>query len=174
MKKLTATTLVILVAALASGCGKTPSADSASRPENTAAQLPATLMVASVDGEPISLLQAKQAAKAGEPVLLTGHIGGRPKPFVQGRSMFTLVDSSLPACTDGCATAWDLCCESPADITAAAATIQVVDDAGRPLAVSLEGPGLLAPGQRVAVAGTVHQRDDATFVVNAERIAILD
>lgn len=170
-------TFILAVASLGllAGCGE--SQGTAIAPTATpapAAALPADLFVDSIEGEPIGPVEAKANLQAGDEVVLTGTIGGRARPFVQERAVFTLVDGSLPLCDNGvCPTAWDACCEPPEQIQATAATVQVVDDAGKPLAAGLQGPDKLAPMARLVIAGEVKQNDENAFVVNARRIAKL-
>lgn len=157
-----------ILAAIVTGCGKT---ESAATPTPASSIIPETLIVSTIEGAALAPIAAKTSAKAGDPIVLTGHIAGRAKPFVPGRAIFTLVDTKLPMCEDECGAPWDLCCEETADIAAAAATVQVVDADGNPLKQSLEGP--LKPGQAITVTGTVKQNDGTSFVINAEQIAVL-
>lgn len=165
-----------LIALLLTGCGQQEATATAPATADQAAaaspSLPPDLLSDVIEDEPVGPLTAKAEAAAGDPIVLTGHIGGRANPFVDGRAMFTLIDLSLPVCVDACPTPWDACCETPEDITAASATIQVVGPDEKPLRVGLKGPDRLQPGQKVVIAGQVAQKDDYTFVVNAERIAV--
>jgi hypothetical protein len=157
------------------GCGRpreTAPASTATAMAGVAAAIPDTLF-APLEGEPLSIAEARQSAGDGDRVLIHGRIGGRADPFVAGRAVVLLIDESLPLCQGCCDTPWDLCCERPADTLAHSATVQVVDAAGQPLRVSLRGQGGLKPLARVAVAGTVKRESDALFVVVAERISLL-
>ncbi|MFT5126665.1 MAG: hypothetical protein ACI8W8_000260 [Rhodothermales bacterium] len=157
-----------VLAAIMTGCGKTEQGTAAPA---SSGGIPETLIVSAITGEPMTPTAAKASAKAGDQIVLTGHIAGRAKPFVDGRAIFTLVDTALPLCDEECGNPWDLCCEESSDIAAAAVTVQVVDADGNPLKQSLEGP--LKPGQTIAVTGKVKQNDDNSFVINAEQIAVL-
>ena len=157
-----------VLAAIVTGCGKK---ESAATPMPAVSLIPEALIVSSIAGTAVTPTAAKITAKAGDAIVLTGHIAGRAQPFVAGRAIFTLVDTKLPQCTDGCSAPWDLCCEEAADIPAAAATVQVVDAEGNPLKQSLEGP--LKPGQTIAVSGKVKQNDGIIFVISADQIAVL-
>ena len=161
---------LLLLAALATGCGNSDPTTTTTEPAIPTSAVPEGLIVSAIDGEAVTPTAAKTSAKAGDQIVLSGHIAGRAKPFVDGRAIFTLVDTKLPVCTDGCGTPWDLCCEETDDIAAAAATVQVVDGDGNPLKQSLEGP--LKPGQVITVTGKVKQNDGGTFIVNAEQIAV--
>jgi hypothetical protein len=168
-----------LMLALITGCSKTDTTTS-SEPTTTTAQtasapsgIPENLIVDAVEGEPISPTAAKASAAAGDTIVLTGNIAGRVEPFVDGRAMFNLVDTELPMCTyDHCPTPWDHCCETPKDVAAASATVQVVDAEGKTIKDSLNGK--LQPGQTIVLSGTVKQKDDFSFVINADQISVLN
>jgi hypothetical protein len=84
-----------VLAAILSSCGKTESAASGSP---AAGVIPETLIVSAIEGAAVTPTAAKTSAKAGDQIVLTGHIAGRAKPFVEGRAIFTLVDTKLPMC----------------------------------------------------------------------------
>lgn len=168
----------LLTAALATGCRQSDQAQS-STPGATqpAAGLPSDLMLAESPAEPRDVVVVKQEAKVGEDVVVRGRIGGRVQPFVEGRAIFQLVDSSLPTCSeipgDGCKTPWDYCCEPKDQITARSMTIQVVGPDGKPLRTNLEGRGGLVPMAKVIIRGKVEQKPaDKTMVVSAEGIYV--
>jgi hypothetical protein len=134
--------------------------------------LPATLFLTAAPADARDVKAAKTGLKVGDEVTLRGRIGGSSQPFVDGRAVLTIVDKALPACSDNpddnCATPWDYCCESRADILANSATVQVVDQAGQPLKIGLENAQGLNPLREIVVVGKVAQRDDAgVLVVNA-------
>lgn len=140
--------------------------------------LPAGLFLSSPPTDAREVKAAKGGAAQGKPVVLRGRVGGSEQPFSPGTAIFTLVDFALPACSDNpddkCATPWDYCCERPEDIVAHAATVQVVDAAGKPLKVGLNGLGGLVPLSEVLVVGTVAQRDDGgVFIVNATGLFVV-
>lgn len=76
--------------------------------------------------------EARQSAVDGQPVVLFGHIGGSPEPFVNGAAAFTIVDPKVPWCPDeeGCPTPWDYCCKQN-EVRENIATIKLVDGAGK-------------------------------------------
>ena len=140
---------------------------------STAADIPPALFAKTPSPDAMPVSAARQSAKVGEEIALTGYIGGREEPFTEGRAMFLLADAKdAPACTDGCTTPWDACCVAAEDVAKNSATIQVVDAEGRALKSSLKGHNGLQPGSTVTVRGKVAQKDDAVLVVNAESIHI--
>lgn len=65
------------------------------------------------------VIPARETAKDQAEVVVVGRIGGDLDPWVKGVAAFTIVDSSIRACSDGdengepcsCKTPWDYCCE---------------------------------------------------------------
>ncbi len=172
-----------LLAGVTTGCpadgptaGGTETAGTAQTP---ATGLPGGLKLAtSPDGEALGVSAAKASAKEGETIVLRGRIGGTFAPFVEGRAAMTIADEAMDSCDskegDGCTAPWDYCCETPEDILANTATIQVVGEDGRPLAVSLRELGAKELAT-VVVQGTVGPRPDPkVLIVNATGIWVAD
>jgi hypothetical protein len=89
-----------------------------------------------LDVEPagaLSVIDARQSVQDGEDVLVAGRIGGSVSPWVEGRAAFSIVDSTLKACSDipgdNCETPWDYCCETH-NLPSATAMVKIVDDRG--------------------------------------------
>lgn len=126
-------------------------------------------LLASAPAGAVEVRRAKAEAKEGDSVVLSGRIGGRVEPFSAERAVFMLMDSALPTCDDKeddhCSTPWDYCCETPQDITANSATVQVVGEDGRPLALDLRRIAGLKPMDRVVVVGTVGSRPTPEVLV---------
>jgi hypothetical protein len=82
----------------------------------------------------------------------------------------------LKACSDNpddkCATPWDYCCETAADIAKHSALVQVVDSAGMPLRTSLKGVNGLKELSEITVQGVVREAKDKILIVNATAIYI--
>ena len=86
---------------------------------------------APADAKPVLAIRKNAAAGAEVSVV------GRAKDFVSGRAAFTLIDSSLRACSDegdpmqdSCETPWDYCCIDPEEVGAACATVELRDASG--------------------------------------------
>lgn len=136
-----------LAAALALGAcggGESP-AEQAKQGAASTARLPASL---ALPGEPAGARSVKEVvagAKAGDEVVVSGRVG------VEGsdRAYFTLVDSSLQACSetalnDPCETPWDFCCSPPDELSKLSALVEFRDGAG------------LYPGSVLGFAGLEH------------------
>src|SRR5262245_24309068 len=78
----------------------------------------------------------KAAGRDGDEVVVVGRIGGRAKPFVEGRAAFTIVDPALKPCgeDEGCPTPWDYCCVANEDLAAATVLVRFVTADGQPVA----------------------------------------
>jgi hypothetical protein len=119
-----------------------------------AAELPANFFTTTLPADAVEVIAARAAPVPGAAITVRGLIGGRPKPFVADRALFTLMDRSL-MCATACGTGWSGCSVTPELLRGGLASVQVVDAAGKPLAIGLEGIGELAPGSEVVVTGTV-------------------
>lgn len=160
--------VALTAAMLLAACGETGAPPA---PAASGAAFPQTLFVADIAEAPVAVADAKASAKEGDTVVLHGHIGGRKDPFIGGRAVFTVVDTTLMQCTDGCGTPWDFCCDTQGDIATNAATVQVVGADGAVIRSDINGVSGVEPGAEVVIAGTVAKRDnEATLVVNATSI----
>ncbi len=139
-----------------------------------AADLPAGLFVAApLSAAHLEVIAARAAPQPGAAITVTGVIGGRPKPFVEGRSVFTIMDRSL-VCTSGCGTAWSGCSLPPEQLRGGVATIQVAGADGKPLAAAIEGAGGLVPGVTVVITGTVAPGSgEKALIVTAQSIQLV-
>jgi hypothetical protein len=140
----------------------------------TASALPAGLILAVAPKDPLDIVTAKKTLKAGDDIVVRGRIGGRKEPFVEGRAIFQLVDSSVPICTEKamCKTPWDYCCEPKDQVTAKSITVQIVGPDGKPLPANIKGQGGLDPVAKVIVRGKVEKKNDTVMVVRAEGIYV--
>ncbi len=136
----------------------------------SAAELPTGLFVAQAPPDAVDVIAARTAPTPGATVTVRGIIGGRQKPFVDGRALFTIMDRSL-VCETACGTGWSGCGQPPEDLRGAVASVQVVDAAGKPLLTTLAEAGGLIPGAAVIVQGTVAAGSNpALLVITAQAI----
>jgi hypothetical protein len=125
----------------------------------------------------VPVTAARADAKPGEAVVVSGFVGGRVEPFVDGRAAFVLADAEkLTACggpEDTCETPWDCCCDPPELIAASVASFQVVGDDGAVLREGIRGLGGIKELSNVVVAGTVAEGSGpGALVVNATGIYV--
>ena len=167
-------TLLVLAGCESSSEKKTSGEQVSSHPS---AALPAGLILTAAPADAQNVIEAKKKAKTGDDIVVRGKIGGQVKPFVEGRAVFQLVDSSLPTCNmtpgDTCETPWDYCCEPKDQIAAKSMTVQVVGEDGKPLKIDLNGHDELKPMARVVVRGKVAERpDEKTLTLQAKGIFV--
>jgi hypothetical protein len=170
-----ATTVITLTASLALlfGCGKRDKDAPVS-----SAEIPPAFVEQAINGTPTPIPQARTAFKPGDNVLLSGLVMGVLNPFVEGRAVFVLGDeATITPCdampTDHCPTPWDACCDPKQVLAEGTATIQVLDDNGKPAHISLKGMNGLSELSRVTVSGVVAENSTPeAFIVNASAIHI--
>ncbi len=124
----------------------------------------AKYLLASEPGTAVNVIDARKSAKHDATISLVGRIGGSTNPWIEGLAAFTIVDTSLKACSDipgdTCSKPWDYCCESKESLSDATALVKFVDDQGRVLNVGARDLLRLAELNTVVVTGKA-QRDDA-------------
>jgi hypothetical protein len=178
MKKLTVSVVAsaVLGALVLAGCNQS---ESSSPTAGSAAATP--LPAGVVSDQPIAgaqdLSAVKATAKDGDTVVLTGWVGGADKPIADNRALLTLADKSLPKCSDtpmdDCKTPWDSCCETPEHRAAKTATVQVVDDKGKPLSATFASVAGLKPLSQVTVSGVARRPAGGdSLVIEAKSIHV--
>jgi hypothetical protein len=122
---------------------------------------PPAWILAEAPAQAESVADAKANAAEGGAIVVRGIIGGQRDVLGAASPVFRIVDASVHnECLsedDHCPTPWDYCCVPREQLTAASATVQVVDAAGTPVQESLVSAGL-SPLDEVVVVGTVGQR----------------
>ncbi|MCB9853274.1 MAG: hypothetical protein H6819_09285 [Phycisphaerales bacterium] len=155
--------------------GGAPSADSSGEQSSA---LPTSMFVETAPANAIGVRKLKERGASSGEVVVRGRIGGRARPFVDGAAVFVLTDAALKSCDqlhgDSCKTPWDYCCETPESMAANTATIQIVDENGKPIRESAEGRHGLMPLAKIVVRGEIASRSkDGNLVINARKIAIV-
>ena len=126
----------------------------------------------------LGVVDARAAAKPGEPIVLRGKVGGKMQPISNSAAILVLADlTAITSCDDmpddPCKTPWDYCCEIPSKIAASTATIQVKGDDDKLVRSSLRGVGDLKELSHLVVSGTVDDASTAdALLVNAESIHV--
>ncbi len=179
LKLFTVTLLTGTVCIALTGCDQDSSAPTGNSGGtiSTSASLPDGLILAAAPPGATPVAELKRTAKEGEQVVMRVVVGGRKKPIVENRSVMTVVDVGLNnQCVlpgDSCKTPWDYCCASPEQLRPNLATVQIVDDQGRPLAIDLLGASKLEPLAVLVVKGSVGPRPDpGTLVINASGLFV--
>ncbi len=167
---LTATTVLALAAC---NSKNTTSED----PPSDQSTLKAVLLDTAPEGA-VSIVEARKNPTPGTEVVFSGKIMGKMEPFVEGRALLTLGDpTKIVSCDlmpgDSCETPWDVCCDEAATVAKSIATVQVLDEKGRPLKQGLKGLGGMKALSSLVVTGTVAEGSNANnFLVNASGIHV--
>lgn len=107
------------------GCGNStaiPAAASQPRGQN--------YILKAEPAEPVGVLQARETAKDGEPLVLIGRVGGGQKPWIDGRAAFLLVDDGVAPSSDE-AHCEEGCAECAAALADATTLVKFVDAQGK-------------------------------------------
>jgi hypothetical protein len=151
--------LVVGLAFVSAGC----TSSNTNAPVVTVSPEAAKYLLPTEPAEAQAVADAKKEVKDGDEVTLIGRIGGSESPFVAGRASFTIVDTKLVPCSerpgDSCPTPWDYCCDTD-QLPASTASVKVVDDAGKTLAIDAKSGLGLQELQTVVVKGKA-KRDEA-------------
>ena len=159
-----------------SGCEKQAEKTETTSKETAAASIPSSHFSTTRPSDVKNLAEVKMASKPGEDVVFLARVGGKANPFVESHAVFLAADPKLVSCElmgddDHCSVPEDYCCEDPDMLKAGLATIQFVDDNGKPLKTTALGAGGLEPLKFIVVNGTVREKnDDGLFIVDAQTI----
>ena len=149
----------------------------ADTPDPSNSDLSAVLLE-SAPPDALTVTEARKNPKPGIEVTISGKVMGKMDPFVDGRALLTLGDpAKLTTCDlipgDSCETPWDVCCDDPDLIKESIATVQVVDDQGRPLKAGLKGLGGMKELSSLVIKGTVAEGSNAdNLLINATGIHV--
>lgn len=70
-------------------------------------------LLASEPEDAVDVIKSRKEAKDQDDVVIVGRIGGSENPWVDGRAVFSIVDSSLESCFEcgsgDCPKPWDYC-----------------------------------------------------------------
>jgi hypothetical protein len=158
----------LLLLVLGTGCGSTPT----TAPEEQPRPGPSPLAFL-VDRQPEDsrgVFEIKKEGQNGEEVVVAGRIGG-PNPFVRGRAVFTIVDTTLePSGVEGNANPWEFAEMDRVKLAQASLTVRVVDGNDETLLQDAREFFDLRPGQLVIVFGKLRREGGVTVSVIARSL----
>jgi hypothetical protein len=171
---------VVLAVLIVSGCNRSKPSETETGASGSAKNggWPGELLLAAEPEGARSVGEVRKSAKEGSEVVVVGRVGGRKDPFVAGRAILMLTDTTVKACgergcDDGCKTPWDFCCEPPENLSANTVTVQVVDVEGKPLKNELRGVAGIKPLSELVIRGRVAPGSgEKSMVVNATGIFV--
>jgi hypothetical protein len=170
---LAALLLSSVVLAFVVGCSSEESSSTTVAPSGPSAEGRKFVLAAAPEGAQ-QVIAARADVAADAEVVVVGRIGGSTQPFVDGMAAFSIVDSSLKACSDipgdTCPTPWDYCCE--AGLPKARMLVKFVDDGGE--VVTSDARTLLgvAELQTVYVRGKAQRDADGNLSLLASQIYV--
>lgn len=175
MKKyiLVLTSISPLIASL-TGCGTAP----ASQTEQVAAKANVNADQFKLAEEPdgaIGVIEARESAQDGTPLVLVGRVGGSTNPWIDGRAAFTLLDASMTVVAEGEAAGEGEICTGDCCATerlACTTLVKVVDDAGKIIPVDSRELFGLQESDMVVVQGTAKKDKEGNFTMLAKGVYV--
>ena len=168
---------VILIGVMVVGCDKPSANQTTTSQRGSTEPLPSGLFLTQAPEKAAELIATRETAKDGDAVVVRARVGGRQDPFSADRAVMTVADTSLLSCDkmpgDTCETPWDYCCDDPASLAKAIASVQVVGSDGKPLRATLKNVSGIAPLKEVVIVGTLRKSPDGkAATINANGIFV--
>jgi len=138
----------------------------------------ASLVLTSAPDNAIDIADLRKSGKPGDTVIFTGNVIGSHSVFMDGRAVMIMGDpKKITSCNlipgDECPTPWDVCCDDHDAIKASIITVQVVDEAGKPLMTGLKGLGGLKELSALTIIGRVAENsNESNMLINATGIFV--
>lgn len=150
--------------AAATGCSRT-AADQTTAMHDSKYQL-----VAEPAGA-LDVIDVREKAKDGEPVVVLGRVGGGAKPWIDGRAAFLLVDERMaPSCTDEKCD--ENCSHCAQELAEATTMVKFLGEDGKVLPVDARQLLGLGEEQTVVIRGIANRDDSGNVSITAEGIFV--
>lgn len=123
----------------------------------------------------VGVIEARESAKDGDPVVIVGRIGGADNPWVEGRAAFVLLDASkLMVAAGEDSNDEELCLEDCCASERAGCTtlVKVVDADGKLVAADSRQLLGLTSNDMVVVRGKARKDESDNFTVLADAVFI--
>jgi hypothetical protein len=174
MKRWPAVIPVLFAGILIIGCSREDTASTPGVSQTSSSTAVKKYLLTAEPAGAKTVKEVRSEAKDGDEVVIVGHIGGEKKPWVEGRAVFWIVDSSIKPCPpeEGCPTPWDCCCTPKEELLKAMATIKVVDDQGRSIPVDARQLLSVKESQMIVVHGRANRDDKGNLVVLADGVFV--
>ena len=174
MKYAISQVLLLTFAAALTGCGGSSTPETAVSATTAAINGEKFLLADEPDGA-IGVIEARDTAEDGQPVVIVGRIGGAENPWVEGRAAFTLLDASMAVVADGEESeAGEICLEDCCAEERGKCTtlVKVVDADGKLVAADSRKLLGVAEADTVVVQGTASKDDSGNFTVQAQGVFV--
>ena len=164
------------IVSLAAGCGTSASTSpgSAQGSVTEAAINGDKYLLAEEPDDAVGVIEARETANNGDPLVIVGRIGGSDKPWVEGRAAFMLLDASMAVVANGTESAEgevcleDCCADERAECTT---LVKVVDNGTLVAADSRQLLGL-KENDFVVVRGKASKDESGNFTVLADGVFV--
>lgn len=151
---------------MAIGCGQSASESPASVIASSEFQL------TSEPAGALEVLDAKDQAKDGEPVVVVGRLGGGVNPWVDGRAAFLIVDTRiLPSCDEVGQCTAD-CADCAKEMIAASTMVKFLGQDGKVLPVDARKLLDVREQETVVVRGVANRDKTGNVSIAAEGIFV--
>jgi hypothetical protein len=163
-----------VAAALLSGCGAAPDAQSRPAAEATAID-GARYTLAEEPDDAIGVIEARESASDGAALTVVGRIGGTTSPWVNGRAAFTLLDASLVLVAEGADSGEGEICTGDccaAERAHATMLVKFLDDNGRVLEVDSRQLLGIAENDMVVVRGKAKKDKNGNVSLVADTVFV--
>lgn len=168
-------TVVASALSLGIGCGSPASIT----PESSAAATKPVVngekyLLAEEPDDAVGVIEARETAGNGDPLVVVGRIGGSDKPWIEGRAAFMLLDASMAVVAGGTESSEgevcleDCCAEERAECTT---LVKVVDNGALVAADSRQLLGV-KENDFVVVRGKASKDESGNFTVLADGVFI--
>lgn len=156
---------VVVFTLSAGGCGRLPEA---TNPTNSDS---AYRLTAEPSGA-MDVLDAKDQAKDGEPIVVVGRLGGGVNPWIDGRAAFLVVDERVvPACDEGDQCAAD-CPDCSQEMAAASAMVKFLGSDGKVLPVDARELLGVKDQDTVVIRGVANRDKAGNVSISADGIYV--
>ncbi|QEG37204.1 hypothetical protein [Bythopirellula goksoeyrii] len=167
--------LALLTLPLAVGCGSAGESPATAGHAKAVSFDGSKFLLAEEPDDAIGVIEAREEAEDGEPLVLVGRIGGSTNPWIEGRAAFMLLDASISVidegeeCEEGEICTGDCCATDRANCTT---LVKVLDANGQLVTVDSRELLGLKESDMVVVAGNAKKDDSGNFVMLANGVYI--
>lgn len=157
-------TFIFTLAIIATGCSKSPTTafDHSSSPYHLKTEPTGA----------VEILDLKDQAQDGAPVVVVGRLGGGITPWVDGRAAFLLVDTRIsPSCEEGGVCKAD-CPDCAKELASASAMVKFLGEDGK--VISVDARKLLGVNEleTIVVQGVTNRDKEGNVTVSAKGIFV--
>ena len=174
--RITTASMLLLAATVAlTGCGSSAPADQAANVIPTAVVDGSKFILADEPEDAVGVIEARESAKNGAPIVVVGRIGGAANPWIEGRAAFMILDASMALVAEGSDSGDDELCTGDccaAERANCTTLVKVVDAEGKLIAADSRQLLGLTENDTVVVRGKVNRDESGNVAVLAEGVYV--